>query len=41
MHLVQIIMTKWGISTILVAFLAPKWGTQFIFCPKKWPNREQ
>ncbi len=34
-HLVQAIVTKWGMSTILLAFLAQKWGIQFIFCSKK------
>ena len=33
-------MTKWGMSTILLAFLATKWGIQFIFWSKKGPNRE-
>jgi hypothetical protein len=33
-HLAQAILTKWGMSTILLAFLATKWGIQFIFAPK-------
>ena len=34
-HLVQATTNWWGMSTILGAFLALKWGTQFIFWPKK------
>jgi hypothetical protein len=34
-HLVQTTTNWWGMSTILGAFLALKWGTQFIFWPKK------
>src|SRR2546426_10483370 len=33
-HLIQTILTKWGVSTILLVFLVPKWGIQFIFTPK-------
>jgi hypothetical protein len=34
-HLVQAIMTKWGMSTILLAFLAPKGEDNSFFTPKK------
>ena len=33
-HLVQAIMTKWGMKTIIWPFLVPKWGIQFIFALK-------
>jgi hypothetical protein len=33
--LVQSTFAKWGTNSVLLAFLVPKWGIQFIFCPKK------
>lgn len=30
-HLVQVARTKWGMNTNLMAFLAQKWGIQFIY----------
>ena len=33
--LVQAFVTKLGKSTVISPFFAPKWGKQFILCPKK------
>ena len=34
-HLAQVLMTKWEMSTILLAFLAPEVGNTIHFCPPK------
>ena|SRR5438876_8333922 len=33
-HLAQVILIKWGMSTILLAFLAQKWEYNSFFAPK-------
>jgi hypothetical protein len=32
--LISSIIAEWGMITVLRAFFGPKWGIQFILCPK-------